>query len=176
MSLSLYQAFVPTCQQLLGALSGLIDKGEQFAREKGIPEAEMMEARLAEDMWSLPWHVRSCHVHSALAIELLPTGEISPDFTQLPQGWDAMRAQVAATQQSLAQVTEDALEALADHQAFFVLGGKRLLEFTGQNYLLSFAQPQFYFHVTTFYDILRMKGVPLGKRDFMGAVRIKMPG
>src|SRR3546814_3879355 len=102
LSLSLYDAFVPACQQMLGALSGLSDKGEQFALDKGIPEAEMMEARLAEDMWSLPWHVRSCYVHSALAIENLPGGEVSPDFTQLPQGWDAMRAQVATTQQSLA--------------------------------------------------------------------------
>lgn len=173
MSLSLYQAFVPTCQQLLGAMLGLIDKGEQFAREQGIPEPEMMEARLADGMWNLPWHVRSCYVHSALAIKLLPTGEFSPDFTQVPQDWESMRAQVAAAQQELAQVSEDALEALAERQVFFVLGGKRLYEFAGQDFLLSFSQPNFQFHAATFYDILRMKGVPLGKRDFMGAVRVK---
>ena len=65
------------------------------------------------------------------------------------------------------------LEAVEDKTIAFVLGGKRLMEFTGQNFLLSFSQPNFYFHATTFYDILRHKGVALGKRDFMGTPRLK---
>jgi hypothetical protein len=84
-----------------------------------------------------------------------------------------MRAQVAATLDGLAKVTPEELEAVADSTIGFVLGGKRLMEFTGQNFLLSFSQPNVYFHATTFYDILRMKGVPLGKRDFMGVPRFK---
>jgi hypothetical protein len=171
MSLSLYEAFVPNCQQMVGALGNLIDKGEAFAKDKGISEDEMIGARLAEDMWNLPWHVRSCWVHSAYVISLLPSGEFSPDFSQIPDSWDAMRAQVAATLDGLGKVTSEELEAVADSTIAFVLGGKRLMEFTGQNFLLSFSQPNVYFHATTFYDILRMKGVPLGKRDFMGVPR-----
>ncbi|MBK8861891.1 MAG: DUF1993 domain-containing protein [Sphingomonadales bacterium] len=173
MSLSLYEAFVPNCQQVVGALANLIDKGEAFAKDKGISDEDMIGARLAEDMWNLPWHVRSCWVHSAYVISLLPSGEFSPDFTQIPDSWDAMRAQVAATLDGLAKVTPEELEAVADSTIGFVLGGKRLMEFTGQNFLLSFSQPNVYFHATTFYDILRMKGVPLGKRDFMGVPRFK---
>ena len=173
MALSLYEAFVPNCQQTVGALPGLIDKGEAFAKEHGISEDEMMGCRLAEDMWNLPWHIRSCWVHSAYVISLLPTGEFSPDFTELPQGWDEMRAMVKKTLDELAAVTPDQLEEVADSTIGFVLGGKRLMEFTGQNFLMSFSQPNVYFHATTFYDILRMKGVPLGKRDFMGMPRIK---
>lgn len=173
MSLSLYDAFVPNCQQTVGALNALIDKGEAFARERNIPEAEMLGAKLAEDMWSLPWHVRSCWVHSASVISQLPGGEFTPDFSAVPDSWDAMRAQVAATLDALAAVTPEQLEDVADSTVAFVFGGKRLMELTGQNFLLSFSQPNVYFHAATFYDILRMKGVPLGKRDFMGAVRIK---
>lgn len=172
MSLSLYEAFVPNCQQAVSALPGLIDKGEAFAKENGISEEEMMGCRLADDMWNLPWHIRSCWVHSAYVISLLPTGEFSPDFTELPESWDAMRAMVGKTLDELAAVNPEQLEAVADKTVGFVLGGKRLMEFTGQNFLMSFSQPNVYFHAATFYDILRMKGVPLGKRDFMGPVRI----
>lgn len=175
MSLSLYEAFVPNCQQTIGALPNMIDKGEAFAKENGISEEEMMGSRLIEDMWNLPWHIRSCWVHSAFVISLLPTGEFSPDFTELPEGWDAMRAMVADTLDALAKVTPEELEAVADKTVGFVLGGKRLMEFTGQNFLMSFSQPNVYFHAATFYDILRMKGVPLGKRDFIGTPRIKIP-
>jgi len=174
MSLSLYDAFVPNCQQTIGALPALIDKAEAFAKEKGISEEEMMGCRLAEDMWNLPWHIRSCWVHSAFVISLLPTGEFSPDFTELPQSWDEMRAMVAKTLDELAKVTPEQLAAVEDSTVGFVLGGKRLMEFTGKNFLMSFSQPNVYFHATTFYDILRMKGVPLGKRDFMGMPRIKV--
>jgi hypothetical protein len=174
MSLSLYDAFVPNCQQTIGAMPALIDKAEAFAKEKGISEEEMMGCRLAEDMWNLPWHIRSCWVHSAFVISLMPTGEFSPDFTELPQSWDEMRAMVAKTLDELTKVTPEQLAAVEDSTIGFVLGGKRLMEFTGKNFLMSFSQPNVYFHATTFYDILRMKGVPLGKRDFMGMPRIKV--
>lgn len=173
MSLTLYEAFVPNCQQTLGALNTLIDKGEAFVKDNGLSDEDLIGARLAEDMWSLPWHVRSCWVHSAYVISRLPSGEFSPDFTQIPDSWDAMRAQVAVTLEELGKVTPEQLEAVADSTIGFVLGGKRQMEFTGQNFLLSFSQPNVYFHATTFYDILRMKGVPLGKRDFMGVPRFK---
>jgi hypothetical protein len=84
-----------------------------------------------------------------------------------------MRAMVDDAQSRLAQVTADQVEAIADKTVAFVLGGKRLMEFSGQDFLLSFNQPNFYFHATTFYDILRHKGVALGKRDFMGAPRLR---
>ncbi|WFL77817.1 DUF1993 domain-containing protein [Altererythrobacter arenosus] len=175
MSLSLYEAFVPNCQQMVGALNGLIDKGEAFARDNNIAEEAMIGARLADDMWNLPWHVRSCWVHSAYVISLLPTGEFSPDFTEIADSWDGMREQVATTLDALAKVTPNDLEEMADKTIGFVLGGQRLMEFTGQNFLMSFSQPNVYFHATTFYDILRMKGVPLGKRDFMGVPRMLTP-
>lgn len=173
MALSLYEAFVPSCQQILGGMAGLVDKAEAHVREHNLDDSELIDAKLADSMWDLPWHVRSTWVHSAFVISLLPTGEFSPDFTELPRSWDAMRAMIAGTQDSLDKVTAEQLEEVADTTVGFVLGGQRLMEFTGQNFLLSFSQPNFYFHATTFYDILRHKGVALGKRDFMGVPRLK---
>ena len=172
MSISLYNAFVPSCQQLLGGLYILIDKGEAHVKEHGLSDADLIEAKLAEDMWTLPWHVRACWMHSAYTFGQMKGGEFTPDFTSVPDSWDSMRAMVKDALDILAALTEDEVEALADQTIGFVLGGKRLMEFTGQNFLLSFNQPNFYFHATTFYDILRMKGVALGKRDYLGTPRL----
>lgn len=172
MPFTLYDAFVPSCRQILTGLSGLVDKGEAHVQEHGLDDAELLEARLAEDMWQLPWHVRSCWMHSAYTLDQLPTGEFTPDFTEIPESWDAMRALIASAQERLERATPEDLEAIADETVHFVLGGKRLMQFTARNFLLGFNQPNFYFHATTFYDILRMKGVALKKRDFLGAVPI----
>lgn len=173
MAITLYDAFVPSCQQILGGLSGLIDKGEAHVKEHGLDDTDLIEATLAETMWTLPWHVRACWVHGAYTFDQLPTGEFTPDFTDVPDSWDSMRAMVDDAQAKLAALDPDTVEALADKTMGFVLGGKRLMEFSGQDFLLSFNQPNFYFHATTFYDILRHKGVALGKRDFMGAPRLR---
>lgn len=171
MPITLYDAFVPSCQQILTGMAGLIDKAGAFAKDNGLTDSELIEAKLAEDMWSLPWHVRACWVHSAYVIGLLPTGEFTPDFTELPKDWDGMRAMTTDAQNRLAAVTPDQLEEMAHKPIGFILGGKRLMELTGTNFLLSFSQPNFYFHATTFYDILRMKGLPLSKMEYMGPVR-----
>ena len=168
MPLTLYDAFVPSCRQILGGMHGILDKAETHCVEHGHDPSELIEARLSDTMWNLPWHVRAVWVHSAFVIGLLPSGEFSPDFTELPGDWNAMRATITRSLDELAQVPPEQLEECSDKTIGFVLGGKRLMEFTGQNFLLGFSQPNFYFHATTFYDLLRMKGVPLGKRDYMG--------
>ena len=171
MAFSLYDAFVPGCQQTLGGLDNVISKGEAHAREHGLDDSELINAKLAEDMWALPHHVRACWMHSAYTFDQMKTGEFTPDFTTCPESWDAMHAMVAEAQEKLAAITPGEVEALADKTIGFVMGGKRLMEFTGANFMLSFNQPNVYFHAATFYDILRMKGVALTKMDFMGPVR-----
>lgn len=172
MPLTLHEAFVPTAEQILGGMRGLIDKAECHCADNGLDTSELIDAKLADSMWTLPWHVRACWVHSGFAINLFNTGVFSPDFTDIPADWDAMRAMVDDALAQLASISPDDLEALADKPVDFQLGGKTLMTMTAQNFLLSFNQPNLFFHATTFYDILRMKGVALGKRDFMGAPRL----
>lgn len=168
MAFDLYAAFVPTIRQLLGALPGLVDKAEAFAAEGSCTDAELLEARLAEDMWPLPWHIRSCWMHSGYALDQLAGGAFTPDFTDIPADWAAMREMIAAADQRMASVTPDEINALAERNIDFVLGGETRFTLPGERFLLGFNMPNFQFHATTFYGILRMKGVALGKRDYMG--------
>lgn len=165
MSFTIYDAFVPTVRQLLGALPALIDKGEAFAGEHGV---DLIQARLAEDMWPLPWHIRSCWVHSGYALDQLATGAFTPDFTDIPDSWAAMRAMVAEADARMAAATPQDIDAFAARDIPFVLGGQTRFSLPGERFLLGFNMPNFQFHATTFYAILRANGVKLGKRDFMG--------
>ena len=172
MPISLHTAFVPRARQTLVALRGLVDKGEAHVRQHGLTDAELIDAKLADDMWALPWHVRACWMHTGYTFDQLKDGEFTPDFTDLPADWEAMRAMIDAAIARVDTVTEDEAEDLSDKTIAFVLGGQRLMELKGQDFLLSFNQPNYYFHATTFYDILRMKGVALTKRDFMGPIPV----
>ena len=168
MAFDLYAAFVPTARQLLGALPGVIAKAEAFVAETDCTEQELLEARLAEDMWPLPWHIRSCWMHSAYALDQLAGDEFTPDFTEIPESWDAMRAMAAQAEERLAAASRDEVNEIANREIAFVLGGKPRFTLPGERFLLGFNMPNLQFHATTFYDILRMKGVALSKRDYMG--------
>lgn len=168
MAFDLYSAFVPTVRQLLGAMPVVIDKAEQFVADGGATEDELLEAKLADTMWPLPWHVRCCWMHSGYALDQLAKGSFTPNLTDLPDGWDSMRVMIDSAQDRMALASKDEIDAIADRPIDFVLGGETRFTLPGERFLLGFNMPNFQFHATTFYGILRMKGVPLGKRDYMG--------
>lgn len=168
MSFALYDAFVPTTRQLLGAIPGLIAKAETYVADGNCSDSDLLEARLAEDMWQLPWHVRSCWMHSGYALDQLQGTAFTPDFTTIPDSWNAMREMVAEADERLAAASPDEVNDIATREIDFVLGGEARFTLPGTRFLLGFNLPNFQFHATTFYDLLRMKGVPLGKRDYMG--------
>jgi len=101
----------------------------------------------------------------------LQKGSFSPPSFDLDKDYPGLRALVAEARDGLAGLDEAVVEALAEKSMVFRLG-KNELPFTNQNFLLSFSLPNFYFHATTTYDILRMLGVPLGKRDFLGQMKM----
>ena len=175
MAFDLHAAFVPTARQLLGALKGNVGKAEDFAAQGKCSDADLMEARLADDMWPLPWHIRSCWMHSAYALDQLAGGAFTPDFTSIPDSWDAMRSMIDEAEQRLSAATADEVNALAERPIDFVLGGETRFTLSGERFLMGFNMPNFQFHATTFYGILRMKDVPLGKRDYLGNPAGPMP-
>lgn len=173
MPISLCNAFVPAARQILGGMTSIVDKAQRYAAEQGRTDAELMEARLAPDMWPLPWHVRACWMHSAYALDQLAGGEFTPDFSEVPGSWEAMRALLGQADERLTAATEEEVEAIAGRPVAFIMNGKRLMELEGTRFLLQFNQPNLYFHATTFYDILRMIGAPLTKMDFMGQLPVQ---
>lgn len=172
MPVSLYAATVLSWRQTLGAVAGLIAKAEAFCKEKGLSPSELIQARLAQDMLPFTYQVKSTAVHSLGAIEGVRRGVFSPDMSPPPDSFAALGGRIAETLRALEAVNAAEVESFIGRDMRFEIGERRI-EFTAENFLLSFSMPNFYFHATTAYDILRSKGVQIGKRDFMGALRSK---
>jgi len=172
MAFSLYAATVPSYRQILEAVSGLLGKAEAFCTEKGVVPHDIIQARLAEDMLPFAYQVKSTAVHSLGAIEGARKGVFSPDMTPPPESFAALKARIAETLAALEAIEAAEVDAFVGRDMRFAFGDRQI-DYTAENFLLSFSQPNFYFHATTAYDILRWKGVPIGKRDFMGRTRAK---
>jgi hypothetical protein len=172
MSISLYTATVLNYLQILKAVSGLLEKAETFCVEKGIEPPDIIQARLAPDMLPFAYQVKSTVVHSLGAIEGVRRGVFSPDMSTPPDNFPALKTRIAETHTALEAIEPSEIDAFIGRDMRFAFGDRHM-DFTAENFLLSFSQPNFYFHATTAYDILRWKGMPIGKRHFTGPLRIK---
>ncbi|WP_345864225.1 DUF1993 domain-containing protein [Sphingomonas qilianensis] len=172
MPFSLFDAVVPSNLQILAAVDALLDKAAAFCAERGTTEADLIDTRLAPDMLPFGYQVKSCAVHSVGGIEGVQAGSFSPDMAPWPTDFAGLHRVVQTAIASLNALDRDAVDALAEGDTQFAFGETRM-PFTGANFLLSFSQPNFYFHASTAYAILRAQGVKLGKRDFLGMPRIK---
>lgn len=171
MPLSLHAAFVPSALQMLGTTRSLVDRAESWCSEQGCDPGELIGGRIHEDMLPFSYQVKSVAVHTAGAIDGVRAGVFAPDLTEPPGTFDGLRAALDAAVTKL-QSVEDEMEGWIGRPMRFEFKDFGL-DFAAEDFLLSFSQPNFYFHAATAYDVLRMKGVPVGKRDFMGAVRIR---
>lgn len=172
MTFSLYDAVVPSNIQILGALDRILEKAEAFCAERGMTEAELIDARLAPDMLPLGYQVKSCAVHSIGGINGTRAGSFSPDMSAWETDLAGLRGVLQRASAELSALDREDIDGLIDADTRFAFGETQL-PFTGADFLLSFSQPNFYFHATTAYAILRAQGMKLGKRDFMGMPRIK---
>lgn len=172
MALTLYAAIVPSYLQILESVARLVGKAEQYCADQGLAPEAIMDARLADDMLPFAYQVKSTAVHSLGAIEGVRKGLFSPDTVAPPASFEALAKQVADTIAGLKALDRDEFESLSGRDVRFQFGDRHM-DFTAEDFLLSFSQPNFYFHATTAFDILRLKGLNIGKRDFNGRVRIK---
>ncbi len=172
MAFSLYDATVANYLQILGAVGSFLDKSLAHFREKGIDPAEVVETRLAPDMLPFRFQVVSLAHHSCGAMLAVRDGVFVPPQTKA-EDYAALQALVAEARNELAALTPEAVNALVGRDVVFKFGD-RSLPFTAEGFLMSFSLPNFFFHATTAYAILRHKGAPLGKRDFMGKLKLKM--
>jgi hypothetical protein len=171
MSISFHDASVGAYQQVLGSVAAILDKGAAFASESDTDLDEIVATRLHDDM--MPFHfqiVSVCH-HSWGALQGMRDGRFTPPSFELDKDYQGLQALVGEAQDGVASFSESAADDLADKSMVFAIGDREM-PFTNQNFLLSFSLPNFYFHATTTYDILRMLGAPLGKMDFIGQMKI----
>ncbi|MBV1879586.1 MAG: DUF1993 domain-containing protein [Pseudomonadales bacterium] len=171
MSVSLYDISVTSYLQVLGAVEGFLEKGRVYCGENNIDLDKVVETRLYPDMNPFRFQVISVAHHSMGSMKGLASGEFAPPAGYGKPDYAGLQTLVAEAKASVASVTEDAAAELAGGQVLFALGEHKM-PFTTENFVMSFSLPNLYFHATTTYDILRMQGVPLGKIDFMGSMRL----
>lgn len=171
MSIAFYDATVTTYLQTLRAASGFLHKGLSYCEEQQIDPDTLVEARLHADMLPLRFQVQCIAHHSAGALAAFASGEFRPP-QDLPQSdYRGLQQLLTATIAELEALDPARVNTWGEGAVAFRYAEMEL-PFTAQNFLLSFSLPNFYFHATTAYDILRTEGVPLGKRDYLGALRL----
>jgi hypothetical protein len=161
----MYQASVPVFAHGLSVLSHLLQQGEAHARDTGADPATLVEARLAPDMLTLAGQVQRASDTSKLAIERL-SGLPAPRMEDNEKTFAELYARIDKTIGYIKSVTEAQLTGTESKTIELKLRDFNPT-FTGSSYLFTFALPNFYFHTTTAYDILRHKGVKIGKRDYL---------
>ena len=166
MSLSLYEITIPVMIAAFDHMSKFLDRGRAYADEKGIGRAKLLNARLADDMMTLIQQVQRASDTARLsAVRVAQVDNVAmPDRETT---FEELQERISATVSFLSAVPPSAYEGRANAEVVAQFAGVQRV-FTGRSYLLEFSLPNFFFHVTTAYDLLRHLGVPLGKQDFLG--------
>ena len=165
MTISMYRASVPVFQKLLGNLEYLLDKAVADAKARKYDESVLLQARLAPDMFSLTRQVLIAADYAKGTPARLAGVDV-PRFEDAENTFDELRGRLKKTQDYIVQFKASQIDGSEDRPITFK-AGPRELNFKGIDYLVGFAMPNFYFHYTTVYAILRHNGVPLGKPDYV---------
>ena len=171
MSLSLYDISVASYLQNLSGVTAVLAKGQDYARDGHLDLEELVRYRLRDDMAPFSFQVISVWHHSMNAVRGLKEGLFQPPPKMADLSYDKLEGLVTEATASLEAESREEIDALAGKPMVFRIG-EREIPFTAENFILSFSLPNFYFHATTLYDILRLHGVPLGKRDYLGKLRV----
>jgi hypothetical protein len=167
MAISMYAVSVPVFIQHLNGLSTVLDKAAAHAATRKINEADLLNMRLAPDMFTLVRQVRAATDHAANAAGRLSGKELlkfANDETTIPQ----LKDRIAKTIDYLKSVKQSEIDGTEGKDISITLPNGNTRQFTGHSLLLGNSLPNFYFHTTTAYNIIRQCGVEIGKRDFMG--------
>jgi uncharacterized protein len=165
---SLYDHSIPTYQQILGGMQGVLDKAIAHYTSNKLEEVSLLHDRLYPDMFTFARQVQSFTDHAWRSSMLLAGKDGAPparDETTLA----GLRERIAKTIATVNSVSKADVDAHANKDVTFPMG-PRQVTMKGADYMMHFAFPNFYFHATTAYNILRHRGVVIGKRDFLGVV------
>ncbi len=166
MSLTMYQASVPVFSRSLTNLSAIFTKAQAHAEAKKIEQSVFMTARLAPDMLALPRQVQIASDTARRSAARL-AGVEAPPLEDNEVSFADLKGRIAKTIDYMKSVPAAQIDGSEERKIAMKVGGNDIT-FTGRDYLLGFALPNFFFHVTTAYNILRHNGVEIGKADFLG--------
>lgn len=170
MSIEFYDASVACYQQTLAAVDMFLHKSLMHCQENNLDPETALENRIHPDMRPLRYQLQASVHHSVNAMIAFEHGHFAPPANLPDSNYRALQDLVKSALTTLDAYSRAGVNALAENRVIFTLGDKQL-PFTADNFLLSFSLPNFYFHVTTAYDIFRALGVPVGKRDYLGALK-----
>lgn len=170
MTMSMYQASAPVFLQMLGGLSQVLDKAEAYATEKKIDQAHILGMRVHPGMWALAKQVQAATDMARNGMSRL-AGQEPLAMPETEKTFAELRQRIRATIEYVQGFKPAQIDGTEAKVVAMKMGGKDV-SFKGQDYLIGMVLPNFYFFCTTAYDILRMNGVDLVKRDYLG----KIPG
>jgi uncharacterized protein len=167
MTVSMYTVSVPVFIQHLNGLDTVLGKAAAWAAARKVNETDLLNMRLSPDMFNLGRQVRAATDHAANAAGRLAAKELlkfASDETTIAQ----LKDRIAKTTDYLKNIKESEVDGTENKEISITFPSGQTRQFTGQSLLLGHSLPNFYFHATTAYDIIRQCGVEIGKRDFMG--------
>jgi uncharacterized protein len=166
-TISMYQSSVGVFTQFLGSLSDLLDHAAIYAEARKIDPAVLLNTSLYPNMYNLTRQVGEANRHAVLACALL-AGVEAPVFPDTEPDIPELKERIAAAKDFVRSMRPDQINGTGDKEVVFTFRNGSQRTFTGKSLLLTFSVPQFLFHVTTAYDILRHCGVEIAKKDFLG--------
>jgi hypothetical protein len=166
-TISMHKLSVGVFSQFLGSLSELLDHAAVDAEARKIDPSILLNARLYPNMYNLTRQVGEAIRHAVVASALL-AGVEPPVFSETDPDIAELKARIATAMDFLQKLRPDQIDGTEEKEVVFTFRNGSGRKFTGQSLLLTFSVPQFFFHVTTAYDILRHCGVDLVKKDFLG--------
>ncbi len=169
MSLSLYQSSVPAFERSMTAFLGILEKAEAHAKTRAFDPTNYLGTRLAPDMFPFVRQVQTFCDNAKNATSRL-AGVAAPVFEDKEATFAELSERIGKTLDYLKALDAKAIDGALERDIVFPAGPNAKFRMQGGNYLLHWVLPNFYFHLTTAYDILRSAGVEIGKRDFLGAV------
>ncbi len=167
MSFTIYSALIPMAKHLLANQSKILSKAEEYAKEQQIDPSALLESRFAPDMLPYVRQIQLAADTVKKAAARLAAVE-APVFEDNESTIAELQERIAKTITFLDSVPESAFEGAETRELKIPLGPGLIVDMTGQNYLTQWVLPNFIFHATTAYDLLRHQGIALGKRDFLG--------
>ncbi len=168
---SFYDASVSCYQQMLDTTANILEKGRQHADANGMTLEEVSNYRLHDSMLPFSYQIISVWHHSLGAIRGMREGLFMPPPDKPGIDYVGLCGLISEAQSAMASETQESMESLSGQNMLFRFGDNEV-PFTTDNFLATFSKPNIYFHVTTSYAILRQLGVPLGKLDYIGNMKV----